>query len=256
MFNTFLLLNRKTKCLFEEASLFAHSCSPNCSWYIKFNQNESTSYERPNIQIEVLTAVPIKKGEMLTIFYSTRYALYGTLKRIVLMEEIAHFQCKCSRCRDRTELESFMSAVKCVDCENGYLLPEEPTEVQSDWKCLNSLCGSTQSVSKIVCKVCEVEDYVERIKDLNLNVQDELKLLSTVARKYSGHILHKNHYALQDISLRIVQLVVEDGYLNEEKISQISLPNLDFFVTQCEYLLNNGHRLLSAMTGYIGKMDN
>lgn len=249
--STFTLLIRKAKCLFEEASLFAHSCSPNCSWNIKFNQSEAKN-EQPDIQIEVVTAAPIKKGEMLTIFYSTRFALHGTLKRIVLMEEIAHFECKCSRCRDRTELDTFMSAVKCVDCDSDYLLPEKPTEIQSEWKCLNVKCGSTQSVSKIVLKVCEIEDYVERIKDLNLTVQDELELLSTVARKNSGITLHKNHYVLQEISMRIIQLVVEGDILNEDKISQISLSNLELFVAQCEYLLNIAHKLLSAMTGYIG----
>lgn len=238
--------------MFEQASLFAHSCSPNCSWNIEFNRNESKSPRRPDIQIKVLTSLPIKKGEMLTIFYSTRYALYGTLKRMVLMEEIAHFQCKCARCSDRTELETFMSAVKCLDCERDYLLPEDPMEVQSEWKCMNSSCGCTQSVSKIVCKVCEIEDCVERIRDRNLNVPDELTQLSTVARNHSGITLHKNHYALQDLSMRIVQLVVEGGYLNDEKITEIGLTNLDFFVTQCEYLLNVAHTLLSAMTGYVG----
>ncbi len=151
---------RKAKCMFEIASLFAHSCSPNCYWNIhQLPLNELQSHntsEPPNIQIEVISAIPIRKGEMLSIFYSTRYALYGTLKRIVLIEEIAHFQCKCARCRDRTELDTFISAVKCWNCENDYLLPEEPTDVQSQWKCLNSLCGHAENVTKIVCKVCEI----------------------------------------------------------------------------------------------------
>lgn len=241
--------------MFEEASLFAHSCSPNCSWTIEFNESKSHNH-RPDIRIKVVTAAGIKKGEMLTIFYSTRYALCGTLKRIVLMEEIAHFQCKCKRCRDRTELETFMSAVKCLNCQKDFLLPEEPTEVQSDWKCLNAVCGSTQSVIKVVCRVCEIEDDVESMRDLTPNVEDELKMLSSVMRKYSENILHKNHYTLQEISMRMVQLEIERGILNEDAISQISLPNLDFFVTQCQYLLNIAHRLLCGMTGYTGKGTN
>lgn len=248
------LLHRKAKCMFEQASLFAHSCSPNCSWNIEFNRKGLIVHKsNPDIQIEVRTAASIKKGEMLTIFYSTRYALFGTLKRIVLMEEIAHFQCKCTRCRDRTELGTFMSAVKCLECDRDYLLPEDPMQVQSEWKCLNSFCGRTLSVSKIVCRVCEIEDYVERIKDLNLNIDQELKLLPAIADKYSGTIVHENHYVLQEISMRIVQLEIEGGIVNDENVSQIRLPSLERFVMQCKYLLNIAHTLLSAMTGYTGK---
>lgn len=249
---------RKAKCLFEKASLFAHSCSPNCSWNIEFNQNDRTNEgEWRKIQIEVVTAVPIRKGEMLTIFYSTRYARYGTLKRIVLMEEIAHFLCKCSRCEDRTELGTFMSAVKCTDCKKNYLLPEEPIDIHSKWKCLNTFCGSTQSVNKIVFKICQLEEYVERIKCLNLNVQEELKLLEIVISKYTGILLHKNHYALQEISSRILQLLVEreESILDEENSSEVYLPNLELFITHCKYLLDIAHLILPAMTGYIGKIE-
>lgn len=240
--------------MFKKASLFAHSCSPNCYWNIDLKQNGSISCtNQPDIQIEVTTSVPVKKGDMLTIFYSTRYALYGTLKRIVLMEEIAHFQCKCCRCCDNTEMGTFMSAVKCLDCERDYLLPEYPTTVQSDWKC--SDCGSIQNVCKIVSRVCEIEDQVEKIKGLDLNVKDELTLLSAVAQKASGNILHKNHYVLQDISTRMIQLLVENGILNgeEEENSGNMTTNLELFVSQCQFLLSIANMLLSAMTGYIGK---
>ncbi|KAG4077752.1 hypothetical protein HA402_011181 [Bradysia odoriphaga] len=242
----------RAKCMFKKASLFAHSCSPNCYWNIELKQNESKSCKnQPDIQIEVATAIPIKKGEMLTIFYSTRYALYGTLKRIVLMEEIAHFQCKCYRCRDNTEMKTFMSAVKCFDCKRDYLLPEYPTEVQSDWKCLD--CGSTQNVCKIVSRVCEIEDQAEQIQGLGLSFKDELALLSTIARKASGNILHKNHYVLQEIATRMIQLLIENGILNIEKSSENTIPDLELFVNQCTFLLNIAQTLLSAMNGYIGK---
>lgn len=241
--------------MFETASLFAHSCSPNCSWNIELKQNgsEGRKKQAPDIQIEVTTAVPIKKGDMLTIFYSTRYALYGTLKRIVLMEEIAHFQCKCNRCRDKTELETFMSAVKCLDCEKDYLLPEYPIELQSHWKCLN--CGCVQNVGKIVSRVYEIENQVEQIGALNLSVEDEVALLSAVASKASGNILHKNHYVLQEISSRVIQLLIENGILNVEKSTQNTSTNLELFVNQCTFLLSIARSLLSAMTGYIGKRE-
>lgn len=147
-----------------------------------------------------------------------------------------------------------MSAINCLDCGKDYLLPVEPTAIKSKWKCLNSFCGIEQTVQNIVSRVCQIEDYVERIRCLNLSVEQELKLLQTIMGKYSGILVHKNHYTLQEISTRIVQLLLEseDSVLNEDKVSEINLPNLELFTTHCKYLLDIGNVLVPAMTGYIG----
>lgn len=150
-----------------------------------------------------------------------------------------------------------MSAVNCLDCGKDYLLPEDPTATKSNWKCLNSFCRSGQTVQNIVGRVYQIEDYVDRIRCLNISVQQELELLQRAIGKYSGILVHKNHYALQDISTRILQLLVEceESILNEDKVSQINSPNLELFITHCKYLLDIGYLLVPAMTGYIGKRD-
>lgn len=250
---TALTFHRTIKCLFEEASLFAHSCSPNCSWDIRINDHQSnqieraTQYKWPIIQIEVFAAVPIRKGQMLTIFYSTRFALYGTLQRIVSMEEVAHFLCKCSRCSDKTELGTYMSAIKCSDCEKNYMLPEEPTQIESRWDCLNSLCGGTANVNKIVYRVCKIEEDVEKIRCLNLSPREEVNELQKAFQQYSGEFLHKNHYVLQEISMKILQVLAdgEDGILNEGE-------NVELFAKHCQYLLDIAYVLFPAMIRYMG----
>jgi hypothetical protein len=47
------------------------------------------------------------------------------------------FTCKCPRCCDPTELGTFLSAMKCLDgdCTDGYLLPSDSLDPDSDWIC-------------------------------------------------------------------------------------------------------------------------
>ena len=45
------------------------------------------------------------------------------------------FDCKCKRCADPTELNSYMSAVTCFACKRGFLLPISALEYKSDWQC-------------------------------------------------------------------------------------------------------------------------
>lgn len=123
---------RKAKCLFKHASLLTHSCSPNCEWDIEFDPTNG----RP-ITFRLESTIFLQKGAVITIPYTTRYLLQGTLKRIVLMESKAHFLCKCSRCTHPTEFESFISAVKCFSCL-GYLLPANPISPESPWICQRS----------------------------------------------------------------------------------------------------------------------
>ena len=50
-----------------------------------------------------------------------------------------HFDCMCKRCSDPTECGSFISAVKCFDCGSDRVLPVDPLDYESIWKC--GRCG-------------------------------------------------------------------------------------------------------------------
>lgn len=184
--------------MFEQGSLFAHSCAPNCTWNIKLCSDKDY---RP--QIEVFTSIPIKSGEHLSIPYNTGHLFYGTLKRQILIESVAHFQCNCSRCQDPTELGTFMSSIRCFKCENGFLLSKNASVQESDWRCED--CGATESVDKVVDFTTDVEEYFDKIQTANLEWRKEVEMLQKLFAKHyeSGHLLHKNHYVLQEISARI-----------------------------------------------------
>ena len=49
------------------------------------------------------------------------------------------FVCKCKRCSDPTECGSFVSAVKCFDCGADRVLPLDPLDYDSAWRC--GRCG-------------------------------------------------------------------------------------------------------------------
>lgn len=79
--------------------------------------------------------MPIAKGDMISVAYDEGQLLVCTLKRLVPNEINGMFVCKCRRCMDPTELGSFVGALKCPSCTQGYLLPIDPVDSFSNWKC-------------------------------------------------------------------------------------------------------------------------
>ena len=73
--------------------------------------------------------------------------MYGHLKRKFIIKDFWFFDCACSRCQDPSELGSFMSAMKCTDCNNGNLLPMDPMDSDAQWLCSN--CGHKQTAESI-----------------------------------------------------------------------------------------------------------
>lgn len=234
------MLCRKTKSIFQTASLFAHSCSPNCTWNIELCPKNNF---RPKIKIS--TCVPVKKGELLTIPYNMRHLFYGTLKRQILIESIAHFECKCSRCADPTELGTLMSSIRCFRCEDGFLVSKDPSNQDSDWVCNLKECSAEENVAKVIYFVTDVEDYFDKIQNANLTKNEEINLLQKLFKKHYDQMLHKNHYTLQEISSRILELVIES-------IGETSLAQIDQFLWHCNYLKTIADVILPGINGYQG----
>jgi DNA-directed RNA polymerase subunit RPC12/RpoP len=66
---------------------------------------------------------PIAAGEEVTITYTS--LLRPTDQRRARLKSLWFFDCGCPRCRDPTELNSYLSAVKCPQCGQGFLLQKE-----------------------------------------------------------------------------------------------------------------------------------
>ncbi|XP_035704184.1 SET domain-containing protein SmydA-8 isoform X2 [Folsomia candida] len=215
------------QCIYGTASLFANSCIPNCTWRVE---------PPPSLQICVRSAVPITKGEMITISYSPHDTLCGTLQRQVSNEDVAHFICTCSRCKDPTEFGTFISAVKCCNCGNGnkgdegFLLPLDPLVPESPWICNSKSCDESQSVHKIVAQTYPIQQMFEATKRSGLERCDEIKELKNIL-EVGKNIFHPNHYTLQDIRMHIVKRQIP-------VVSYLSGTELTYVIHQTKVLLN------------------
>ena len=99
--------------LYETVSYLEHNCVNNASKHFDMN---STVFIR--------AAVPIKKGEHISISYSD--PMWGTRNRKHHLMETKYFECGCARCIDPSEFGTHFSSIRCHQCsgqQKGYLTP-------------------------------------------------------------------------------------------------------------------------------------
>ena len=56
-----------------------------------------------------------------------------------------------SRCQDRTENGTYLSALKCLKCPDGFYLPDKPLDCSSGWFCIQCKVQSPQVETAIFC---------------------------------------------------------------------------------------------------------
>ncbi len=90
------------------------------------------------------------------------------------------------RCRDPTELGSYMSAMKCSDCLKGDLLPVNPMDIRDeDWQC--SQCQHRQSSSS-------VQDYIDSCEAILYDTMEhDVKKYEKMLDEFRTR-LHPRHY--------------------------------------------------------------
>ncbi len=139
-------------------SRLAHACVPNSMWFIRANKEFMV---RASIDIkpgEVITAASVELGD-------------GTLRRRTnLMYSKIH--CTCQRCKDPTELKTYMSAIRCQSCRDGWLLSIHPMTLTSDWMCNNPECSRSVEPRQI----CEAVETLEmQLKEVLQNGARDLR---------------------------------------------------------------------------------
>jgi hypothetical protein len=180
----------------------AHGCRRNMRW-------ETT----PNGNLEMWSAEPVNAGELLTHPYVD--LMLGTPDRRRLLKEQFYFDCSCTRCADPTELGTYFSSLKCPDCKPGFLLPVNPLDYQTSWKCNNLKGGDDGSPPCNCIKSSEYErDLVTQIQMEKKTILEMLECGSNLAAigglarilgKYRGKKVHVNHFAIVDIEYNLVR---------------------------------------------------
>lgn len=187
--------------IYPTAYLMEHSCLPNTV------HNFGNQLE--NYKITVRAAVPIKKGEHISTMYT--HALWGTQARREHLRETKYFDCKCIRCSDPTELDTYLSALRCLGTEgnkcNGIQLPIDPTDDKTEWAC--DQCDVKVANVDVAYLVNQIGDEVDHVQIASPTVRDLSALLEKILT-----FLHPNHYHAYSIKHSLIQLYgYQQGYM-------------------------------------------
>ncbi|ODM87075.1 Protein msta, isoform A [Orchesella cincta] len=189
-------------------SLFSHSCASNANWAIGCS---------PDFQMQVRTTVDIKQGEMISVPYTYDHMNFGTYGRVIRQQS---FNCKCNRCLDPTELGTYNSVIKCYKCQQGLVLPLNPVDVKSEWKCKH--CLSVFPGDLVMLFVEALADEVENC--------DSVEDLETFILMHRDKTLHPNHWVLN---------LASNSILSQQAhcLHTLSREQLERFLWHCYYVL-------------------
>lgn len=201
--NSFVLLGDESEnraelgvLAFHRTSFFNHSCSPNAHVDI------SSSSADQRIVAVVRAMHDVAAGEELTTAYAE--SLFPRKERREFLRSTKSFECACPRCADPTEGGTFLRAVRCDACSDGWLCPADDELI--DWTC--SACAFAQcDVAQAL--VAAEEAIVERAR-LAKECADggdprtALRLCEALLDELAASKLHPRH----SLQLRVRALLV------------------------------------------------
>merc|ERR1712223_65846 len=170
------------------------------------------------------------------------YQLYGTSYRRNDLKSTWSFDCLCKRCGDPTEMGTNISSVNCEECKFGYLLPIDPLNYSSEWKCDH--CSTKVLFKTIDEKIKKFENEIDDICSKDADSYEKL------LRRLRYHV-HENHYWILDVKRRLI-----DIYGNKEgyELHNIPMELLEKKIEYCNHLLSIASKLCpgpSEMRAYL-----
>lgn len=180
--------------LFPLGALMNHNCIPNI--YYVYDDNKIMTAKASKL---------IKKGEQ--IFNSYTKFLWGTQQRRVHLGYSKNFLCKCNRCLDPTEFNSFVSGIKCIrpKCD-GIMLPVHPLVVTSPWAC--DKCNLKLDHARI----SNITDILSK-QIFNRILHEPMNLINKYLKeKLSNFLPESNQFAIELKLQIILKLKQEPNY--------------------------------------------
>ena len=192
--NASLILISSAKYVFPYVFAYGQHCNTNTAWTINYAPNMREA------NIHMWTTQGLSIGDKLrACFDQANFVQYGTHERRTLKH--LHFQrrcCECERCKDPTELGSMASALRCSKCQDGFVLPLNPLEDDSAWKCTYEACAQQMESQVVFNNFHAIAEEIRSAKD---SIGSLLKLL-----KKHKQDLHPQHYLIARAADRIVEL--------------------------------------------------
>jgi len=177
----------------------------------------------PIHKMHVRATVEIQKGDILTIPYTYQYNGLGTHKRQELMQSDDEFVCRCRRCSDPSELSSYTSALVCSKCKVARLLPINPLDILSDWKC--DQCDSEIAFVEINCLI---EDLMEKLESCQI-VSD----METFIRENQGVSVHPNHWLITEAE----DVICKGRARNPSENENLTMEERNKYIDYCTHIL-------------------
>lgn len=190
--------------LYPIASMFEHDCVPN-----------ATKTFTKDGAIVIRAAIPIAKGEKIALCYTE--PMWGTVNRQRHLTQTKFFQCRCERCQDPTELDTFTSSLYCQKCpsNSGILMAENPLEESSEWVCRQ--CGTRHPANYVA-------EIIESVgKELVALKKGSASDCEGFLKKFSK-ILHPHHFYLTDVKMALCQMY---GHLEGQSLVDLNDETLE-----------------------------
>jgi hypothetical protein len=165
------------RAIFPLFSFLSHSCVNNAKHILQPHEDGIGQV------VSVYSQCWIAKGQEITITYTN--LMRPTLERRAKLEYLWHFCCQCSRCKDTTEMGTYIGSVKCPTCRCRM-------DIDIDWetfycnKCELSFPHST--VDKMVGTFSKILTQITNSGQL-IKINDLEQFLSSTEK-----ILEANHY--------------------------------------------------------------
>ncbi|KAJ6633770.1 SET domain-containing protein SmydA-8, isoform A [Pseudolycoriella hygida] len=208
--------------LFPLGAFLNHCCVPNARHY----------FDKHGMMV-VRAAVPIPKGEEIMLAYTDFF--WPTSLRWKYLKMTKQFECSCFRCLDSTELDSTLSALKCIDekCV-GYLLPDDPLDLESFWtchKCMKKISFLQANAIRLQIKETVKEVLRKSHKEVLSFIESELI-----------HLVPLTNYVTLDLKFQIVSYF---GRIDDLPWKDLTNEELDFKAKYCNDLI----LVLDRLTG-------
>ena len=181
--------------LFPIFSILSHSCVANTRRIIENNH------------LLVRASLPIKAGE--EIFTSYKNPELGSVSRRSHFPTTWFFDCICERCKDSTELGTFLSALICplLDCKET-MLPAHPLEYNSPWVCAG--CSFSISSQEAMTKTVNLYKKLASCPRACKSMENLLKELEGLA--------HPNHYIVMQAKITLILMYGDPEFANQESV--------------------------------------
>lgn len=195
---------QRFRAIYVTASMMNHNCRPNTRHI----------YMGDEFHIAIIATVPIAKGELITATYTQ--TLWGSLDRRRHLRTTKCFECDCERCKDPTELGTYIGNIYCSVCngpgsehcltKGAMLVSTNPLDETAPWKCEkcdHSILGKQmfwgnnalkQDLGKLdKTNPQEFEDFIDKYKQTlhpnnHLVLQAKLSLVQMYGN-YKGFLL-------------------------------------------------------------------